>query len=186
VRRSRPQVRCDATLQERLDHYTDKSAGPEGCWLWTGGLRHGYGALKWQDRSCNAHRLAFEAANGPIPAGLCILHRCDRPQCVNPAHLFAGSQLDNMRDMRRKGRGWIAAGELNPMAKLTAQTVMAIRAAKGSQRKIAKRFAVSQALVSLIKLGDRWRHLPAADAMAVGGPMDRDRDDRVSRSAMPT
>jgi hypothetical protein len=88
--------------------------------------------------------------------------------------------------MRRKGRGWIAAGELNPMAKLTAQTVMAIRAAKGSQRKIAKRFAVSQALVSLIKLGDRWRHLPAADAMAVGGPMDRDRDDRVSRSAMPT
>jgi hypothetical protein len=59
--------------------------------------------------------------------------------------------------MRRKGRGWIAAGELNPMAKLTAQTVMAIRAAKGSQRKIAKRFAVSQALVSLIKLGDRWR-----------------------------
>ncbi len=79
-----------------------------GCWLW-GGLRDvdGYGRLG-RGAGCGtrarAHRLAYEAAHGPILPGFCVLHRCDTPACVNPAHLFLGTQLDNVADRDAKGR----------------------------------------------------------------------------------
>lgn len=166
-RRSRPRVRPEAALQERLDHYTDKSAGPDGCWLWKGFLNeHGYGGVRWQGRWQRAHRLSFEAAKGPIPEGGHILHRCDNPPCVNPAHLHAGSHRDNMRDMYAKGRRRPPAGERNVNAKLTAEMVLAIRVATGSQNEIGNYFGITPATVSKIKLGRLWRHLPASDAMA--------------------
>ena len=118
--------------------------------------------------------MAFKAANGSIPEGAHILHRCDTPLCVNPAHLFAGSHLDNMRDMCSKGRQRAPTGERHGMAKLTAETVQAIRAATGVQREIGARFGVSQPTVSAIKLGYKWRHLPAAGAVAAGRRMDRE------------
>ena len=118
-RRVRPRVRRDATLPERLEHYTDTSAGPGGCWPWTGARSGGgYGYLWWRGRSRQAHRLSFAAANGSIPAGAFILHRCDNPRCVNPAHLFAGSHADNMRDMFSKGRGRLPAGRARPTAEI--------------------------------------------------------------------
>jgi hypothetical protein len=175
---SRSRARRGAPLQERLDRYTDKSAGPEGCWLWKGGRNNDYGAFNWRGRDCRAHRMAFVAANGSIPEGAYILHRCDTPLCVNPAHLFAGSHLDNMRDMFSKGRRRPPTGERNGRAKLTAETVQAIRAATGLQREIAARFGVSRPTVSHIKLGYKWRHLPAADAVAVGRRMDREASPR--------
>jgi len=171
---ARSRARRGAPLQERLDHYTDKSASPEGCWLWKGGRSHGYGVLFWQGRNCRAHRLAVEAANGSIPEGAHILHRCDTPLCVNPAHLFAGSHLDNMRDMFSKGRRRPPTGERNGRAKLTADMVQAIRAATGLQREIGARFGVSQPTVRHIKHGNTWRHLPAADAVAASRRMDRE------------
>jgi hypothetical protein len=70
-----------------------------GCLLWGPGNRSVYGAV-----SIGAHRLAWEIANGPIPRGLQVLHRCDTPRCCNPDHLFLGTQFDNMVDMHRKGR----------------------------------------------------------------------------------
>ena len=179
--RARPYVRRGATLQERLDHYTDKSADPDGCWLWKGGRDHDYGALWWQSQTCRAHRLAFEAANGPISPGAQVLHRCDTPLCVNPAHLFSGSHLDNIRDMCAKGRQRAPTGERHGRAKLTAKTVQAIRLATGLQREIAARFDINRRTVSAIKLGYRWQHLPAADAVAVGGRMDREALPRSGR-----
>lgn len=86
------------------------------CWLWTGFVdKGGYGKFKVGDyrvekiKSILAHRFSWELANGPIPRGksshdYCILHRCDTPACVNPKHLFLGSQEDNIRDMIKKGR----------------------------------------------------------------------------------
>jgi hypothetical protein len=82
------------------------------CWLWTG-ARHpfGYGMVVL-GRRWYAHRLAWTLSNGPIPAGMCVLHRCDNPPCVNPTHLFLGTFRDNTADMHAKGRGIV--GDQHP------------------------------------------------------------------------
>lgn len=77
-----------------------------GCWLWTGRLTNsGYGQIaKSTHGEWKAHRLFWRVANGPIPGGLCVLHKCDTPACVNPDHLFLGTQADNVQDMMNKHR----------------------------------------------------------------------------------
>lgn len=78
-----------------------------GCWEWLGARANGgYGLFAVQNpRRITAHRYSWELHNGPIPAGMHVLHHCDNPPCVNPAHLFLGTASDNMRDMLAKGRG---------------------------------------------------------------------------------
>ena len=78
-----------------------------GCWLWEGSTtRDGYGLVTIAPRKSphRVHRLAWEQAYGPIPEKMSVLHRCDVPACCNPAHLFLGSQQDNVTDMVTKGR----------------------------------------------------------------------------------
>jgi hypothetical protein len=76
------------------------------CWLWTGGGVgwNGYARVKVEGKRIFVHRFSWSLANGPIPTGKVICHRCDVPLCVNPEHLFIGTQSDNIRDCVAKGR----------------------------------------------------------------------------------
>lgn len=142
-----------------LDHY--ELGGPEGdCWEWALG-RHwdGYGQLRYKGVTTRAHRLSYQIAHPEEDIkGKVILHRCDNPCCINPAHLTCGSQRDNMKDMKRKGRQYHPSGKLNPHCKLNEQQVSEIRALKGkqSQAAIGKLYGVSQRTVSLIHRGEIW------------------------------
>jgi HNH endonuclease len=112
-KKGRP-ARAKRSLEERFWEKVDKR-GPDECWEWTGGrFGPGYGALS-RDRESGpapAHRLSYEFAYGPIHDGLHVLHRCDNPPCVNPAHLWAGTHDDNMADRHAKGR---SRGPGNPI-----------------------------------------------------------------------
>ena len=107
--------------------------GPDDCWLWTAGHNDkGYGSFGFRGRVQGAHRVSYILANGPIePSSLCVMHSCDTPLCVNPAHLSLGTRADNTRDMDRKGRrkpGGVK-GERHHNIKLSEAQVAAIRAA---------------------------------------------------------
>lgn len=129
-----------------------------GCWLWQGSLivRNGYGQFsakvggRWT--MLRAHRVAWELWHGPLPPGVCVLHKCDNPACVRPepGHLFLGTQAENLEDMRKKGRAspppWLG-GTKHPLAKLTqAKAAQAQRwkASGVSYSEIARRLGVSR------------------------------------------
>ena len=76
------------------------------CWDWQGAICVGYGTIGNKYKYRGAHRYSWELSNGPIPKGLCVLHKCDNRRCVNPDHLFLGTKGDNNRDRVKKGRDW--------------------------------------------------------------------------------
>jgi len=92
------------SVSERLAAYSVPEPN-SGCLLWLGGtLPFGHGMIRSRGRHIGAHRAAWEEANGEIPNGMWVLHSCDVPSCINPRHLFLGTQADNNRDMFRKNR----------------------------------------------------------------------------------
>lgn len=98
------------------------------CWSWLGKINQRYGHL-WIGYLSGAHRVSWMLHFGQIPVGLCVLHTCDNPICVNPNHLFVGTQADNNRDMWAKGRA--PFGVKCHFAKLRPEQVLEIRAAAG-------------------------------------------------------
>jgi hypothetical protein len=132
------------------------------CWLWTASTdRRGYGRIGYGGTNggwTSAHRAAWELADGPVPDGLLVLHHCDNPPCVRRTHLFLGTHVDNMADMRAKRRS--LAGARHNLAKLDDQQVEEIRrrvAAGERQETVAKAFGTSQSHVSGICSGRFWR-----------------------------
>lgn len=146
----------------------DRQAGTQGCWEWQGAVdSKGYGGFWAEGRAQGAHRIAYELSTGRrIPAGeghhgICILHTCDNRRCCNPAHLFVGTQADNMRDMARKGRSGAKPmrGSRNGQSKLTAADVATIRRwlpAGWLQSDVAAAFGVSQSCISQALSGATW------------------------------
>ena len=181
------------TLQESFEAWIDKETSKKGCWLWTGSKTRkddkGYGRIQVNGKRQLAHRVSWELHNPtqPIPEGMCVLHECDTPPCVNPAHLKIGTQKDNMQDMvkrRRSAKGdrhgfhthpervprgdkhylrqhpeLSPRGEKNGCCKLTEDNVRAIFHTKGTHKQIAEEYGVHNSQVSRIRNGKRWRHL---------------------------
>ena len=134
------------------------------CWPWKGVTdRQGYGVFTHRGKNYQAHRVSWALKNGPIPEGLCACHKCDNPICVNPDHVFLGTQMDNVRDCWSKGRGyknnWVS-GVKNPKAKLNLEKVVEIRKALFSGLKaleVAELFQVTVPTISKISLFQIWR-----------------------------
>lgn len=160
-------------IAERFWPKVDRSNGPNKCWLWTGALHSsGYGLIHRGGRgngNIRTHRLAWELTNGPIPPGLHVCHRCDNPQCVNPAHLFLGTRSDNMRDMFTKGRNVHTAhpetlprGERHGRTHLTEDNVRTIRrrAADGETfTSLANEFRITRVAIRYIVQRVSWAHV---------------------------
>ena len=139
------------------------------CWIWTGATHErGYGIIGRGAKSMGnerAHRLSYRLYKGEIPEGKIVLHKCGNTYCVNPYHLEVGTQKENVADTIAMGRLRIPdnSGEKAKWAKLTADQVMEIRAARGTGRGIgtalAKRFSVSKSTIYNIWSGDSWQTL---------------------------
>lgn len=155
--------RYASTEEERLNAMRI-TRGDDECWGWAGFTYKGYGRIsrapEHGGRAIGAHRLAYEIAYGPIPAGLTVLHRCDNPECTNPRHLFLGTNQDNNRDRDTKGRQ--AKGERQGSAKLTEADVRAIRASAETFDVLAARYSVSPATIAQAARGATWSHVPGA------------------------
>lgn len=153
------------------------------CWTWQGRKAgKGYGVFSANgEKNFYVHRFSYALHIGPIPEGLHVLHRCDRPNCVRPDHLFVGTNLDNVRDAMRKGRlskppenravlaQWWKAhpdryckGETHGHAKLTEEQVRIIRQRERdgeSQYALAREFGVSQSVIYRTCRRLTWRHV---------------------------
>lgn len=147
--------------KEEFDARITKLAS--GCWMWpvktkNPGRQH-YGSAYGQ----RANRASYELHFGPIPDGLHVLHRCDNPPCVNPAHLFLGTTLDNTNDMILKGRG---------ASKITAAQAAEIRALAATKtmthEEMAARYGITRTQVSHVIHGHNWkdRTLPPLERIA--------------------
>lgn len=162
-------VRRREPLADRFSRFVDRSGGPDACWLWTGAKsRHGYGKVgPGGDRQpVAAHRVAYELANGAIPPGMFVCHRCDNPSCVNPAHLFVGTVADNNRDCLAKGRRNYAnhpRGSRTHTAKLSEGMVGQIRSLwaerRVTQRQLALRYGVNRSTIKRLLSGKTWAHV---------------------------
>lgn len=163
----------------------DRSGGPDSCWEFQGCRdRKGYGHFAIKQKPRGAHRIAWTLVNGPIPEGMHALHRCDNPPCCNPAHLFAGTQLDNTADMMAKGRARMIGRPANPnqppkpghckgeqhySAKVTTDAVIDIRTRfllGESQSALARHFEISQSMVFKIVHRKSWKHVADEDVAA--------------------
>ena len=137
---------------------------PDGCVLWAGSKNSkGYGVFQrgGGNGTVLAHRFAYEAANGATK-GLHVCHKCDVPACVNAAHLFLGTQADNMRDKVAKGRQRVGVGERHGKAKMTTESALEAkrRRARGEKVKdLAAEYGVSVTSMSDMLNGRKWKHL---------------------------
>lgn len=149
-------------LTVRLLRYV-KTSGESECWEWTGSKNEqGYGLIRWNRKSGYAHRMAYEAYNGPIKRGMVIMHSCDNPSCVNPQHLSQGTATENMRDMVRKGRNKTKRGEDNANARLSNEQVIQIRELLSQGKSLNETsilFGVSKKTVLDIKQNKIWKHV---------------------------
>ena len=156
------QARRGLTLKERF-HRLCVATDDDNCWEWIGSKGpKGYGRMREgarESRIKGAHRVSWEIHNGEIPDGLCVLHKCDNPSCVNPNHLFLGTYADNNKDRDQKGRHRALRGQSNGFAKLTESQVRRIKKDNRTSIAVAADYGVSHSLIRRIRSGEVWNHV---------------------------
>lgn len=158
-------------IRERFLQFV--AAGENGCLLWTGRRyskpNFDYGEFRHADgRREGAHRVAWQISNGPIPDGLFVCHHCDNPPCVNPAHLFLGTNADNMRDCFAKGRH-VVPSPVEAIRRLSDTDVRDIRRAVSNGARygdLAKKYSVDSNTVKDAATGKTWSQLDEPTAKA--------------------
>lgn len=142
---------------ERFAMYAQKGKTGQ-CWNWAGSIcKEGYGIIAVERKLKRAHRYSWELVHGEIPTGISILHKCDNRSCVNPSHLYPGTQFDNMRDRAVRGRGNHPRGEDHYRAKLTNEQVRAIYSSGAHSSILSLHYRIPVQLVSDIRSGRKWK-----------------------------
>jgi len=166
--------RAGWTGPSAAQRFRSKVSAPNenGCREWQGTLVQGYGHISVDGRPRKAHRFAWELANGPIPQGLVVRHKCDNKWCVAVEHLELGTHQDNSDDKYRRGRGSAPRGETHGQARLTSNDVAAIRTrawADESTLDLANEFGISRSHIESLAAGKSRPH--------DGWPAGTNRDD---------
>lgn len=148
---------------EQIDYVWSRVEKTGECWLWKGSLNpDGYGKITLpvneSNRTIAAHRLVWEMVKGEIPKGLLCCHSCDVRHCVNPSHIWLGTQKENIQDMVRKGR---KPSKLKPKQVLEIYALLQENTL--TYREIGQRFGVGTTIVRDIGSGKKWSHLTKAD-----------------------
>jgi len=134
-----------------------------GCWHWTGGVdSSGYGSIYYQKRLWSAHRLSYSLSVGAIPRGKQINHTCDNTRCVNPKHLWIGTQQENIADRVQKKRSYRAHGSKNASSKLTERKVRNIKRLlqQGvTYSQLSRAYKVATSTIGRIARDTHWKHV---------------------------
>lgn len=150
-------------MAERRKHQLGAKVDPTKCELWLGAKNlAGYGMKRRDGKVRMVHRLVWEEHNGKIPDKMIVCHKCDNPTCINPDHLFLGTQSDNIIDSVLKNRAYRAIGMSHGMARLTDDMVRAIRARREEgayMRTIALEFGCGKTTIWKILNKVTWTHL---------------------------
>lgn len=147
-----------------ISYFLTRFTKTDACWIWKGSSRNKsslYGSIRKGNLTYAAHRVSFAIFHRKSPDGLHVCHKCDNPRCVNPDHLFMGTDKDNMQDASLKGR--LITGNNHPRAKIDESKALEIfrmwTPRKNGTKSLSKKLGISRQIIGSIINGYRWRRV---------------------------